>query len=218
MHLAYKVKMSFPALLFIFSFFVSFSHAAVQDFCVADYTAPEGPAGYSCKKPEKVTVDDFVFSGLGVAGNTSNIIKAAVTTAFSSDLPGVNGLGVSLGRADLAPGGVVPFHTHPGGSEIAYVAKGTLCAGFVSSANKVYLKTLKQGDTMVFPQGLLHFQINSGKTPALFFVAFSSASPGLQLLDYVLFKNDLPTEIVSEASFLDPDVIKKLKGVLGGTG
>lgn len=218
MHLVNKVKMSFPALFFIFSFFLSFSHAAVQDFCVADYTAPEGPAGYSCKKPAKVTVNDFVFSGLGVAGNTSNIIKAAVTTAFSSELPGVNGLGVSLARADLAPGGVIPFHTHPGGSEIALIVEGTICAGFVSSANNVYLKTLKKGDIMVFPQGLLHFQINAGKTPALFFASFSSPSPGLQILDYALFKNDLPTEIVSETTFLDPAVIKKLKGVLGGTG
>lgn len=215
--LVHKVKMSFPALFFIFSLLLSFSYAAVQDFCVADYTAPEGPAGYSCKKAEKVTVDDFVSSKLGVAGNTSNIIKAAVTSAFSSEFPGINGLGVSLARADLAPGGVIPFHTHPGGSEIAFVVEGTICAGFVSSANTVYLKTLKKGDIMAFPQGLLHFQINAGRSKATFFVSFSSPSPGLQLLDYALFKNDLPTEIVAGATFLSPAEIKRLKGVLGGT-
>ena len=58
----------------------------------------------------------------------------------------------------------------------------------------------------------------SDSGPALFFASFSSPSPGLQILDYALFKNDLPTEIVSETTFLDPAVIKKLKGVLGGTG
>ncbi|XP_041005365.1 auxin-binding protein ABP20-like [Juglans microcarpa x Juglans regia] len=205
-------------IIFIFSLLLSSSHAAVQDFCVADLSLPESPAGYACKKPAAVTVTDFVFSGLGVAGNTSNIIKAAVTPAFATQFPGVNGLGISLARLDLAVGGVVPFHTHPGGSEVLLVVQGTLCAGFVSSANTVYIKTLKKGDIMVFPQGLLHFQINSGGSSALAFVSFSSATPGLQILDYVLFGNNLPTEVIAATTFLDAAQIKKLKGVLGGTG
>ncbi|XP_050262937.1 auxin-binding protein ABP19a-like [Quercus robur] len=204
-------------LFFIFCLFRS-SHAAVQDFCVGDLTAPQGPAGYSCKNPSKVTVNDFVFSGLGTPGNTSNLIKAAVTPAFAAQFPGVNGLGISFGRLDLAPGGVVPFHTHPGGSEILIVVQGRICAGFVSSANTVYFKSLNKGDIMVFPQGLLHFQINAGGSVAIAFVSFSSSSPGLQILDYALFGNNLPTELVAATTFLDTAQIKKLKGVLGGTG
>ncbi|KAE7998466.1 hypothetical protein FH972_003010 [Carpinus fangiana] len=204
--------------IFIFSLLLFSCHAAVQDFCVADLTAPESPAGYACKKPAKVTVADFVYSGLGVAGNTSNIIKAAVTPAFAMQFPGVNGLGISLVRLDLAPGGVVPFHTHPGGSEVLLVIQGAITAAFVSSANNVYLKTLKKGDIMVFPQGLLHFQVNAGGTPAIAYASFSSASPGLQILDYVLFANNLPTPLVAATTFLDIAQIKKLKGVLGGTG
>ncbi|GMN53014.1 hypothetical protein TIFTF001_022165 [Ficus carica] len=205
-------------IFFLFSLLFSSSLGAIQDFCVADYSAPQGPAGYSCKNPAKVTVDNFVYSGLGVPGNTTNIIKAAVTTAFDNQFPGVNGLGISLARADLAPSGVIPFHTHRGASEIIIVIEGTITAGFVSSANKVYLKTLKKGDIMLFPQGLLHFQLNVGKTSALFFVGFNSPNPGLQLLDFALFANDLPTELVAAASFLSPAEIKKLKAVLGGTG
>ncbi|XP_062149426.1 auxin-binding protein ABP19a-like [Alnus glutinosa] len=204
--------------IFIFSLLLFSCHAAVQDFCVADLAAPESPAGYACKKPAEVTVADFVFSGLGIAGNTSNLIKAAVTPAFSTQFPGVNGLGISLARLDLAPGGVVPFHTHPGGSEVLLVLKGTITAGFVSSANNVYLKNLQRGDIMAFPKGLLHFQVNSGGSPAEAYASFSSASPGLQILDYVLFANDLPTELVAATTFLDIPQIKKLKGVLGGTG
>ena len=203
-------------ILFIFSFLFSSSNAL--DFCVADLKAPQGPAGYSCKIPAKVTVDDFVFSGLSAAGNTSNLIKAAVTPAFDAQFPGVNGLGISMARLDLAIGGVVPMHTHPGGSEVLIVIQGTIRAGFVSSANKVYFKTLKTGDIMVFPQGLLHFQINAGKTQALAYVSFSSPSPGLQILDFALFANDLPSDIIEETTFLDDAQVKKLKGVLGGTG
>ncbi|KAJ4822848.1 Auxin-binding protein ABP19a, partial [Turnera subulata] len=152
----------------ILSLLLSSSYAAVQDFCVGDLSSPDTPSGYTCKK--KVTVSDFVYSGLGAAGNTSNIIKAAVTPAFADQFPGVNGLDISLARLDLAPGGVVPLHTHPGGSEVLIVAQGTICAGFISSANAVYFKNLNKGDIMVFPKGLLHFQINSGGSPALAFV------------------------------------------------
>ncbi|KAI3447201.1 hypothetical protein Pfo_003866 [Paulownia fortunei] len=204
--------------LFIFSLLLATSHALVQDFCVADLSLPAGPAGYPCKKPASVTENDFVYHGLAATGNTKNIISAAVTPAFAAQFPGVNGLGVSIARLDLAVGGVIPLHTHPGASEILVVIQGTITAGFISSFdNKVYIKTLNKGDIMVFPQGLLHFQINSGKTPALAFVSFGSQNPGLQITDFALFKNDFPTELVAKTTFLDVAQIKKLKGVLGGT-
>ena len=151
-------------------------------------------------------------------GNTNNLIKAAVTPAFTAQFPGLNGLGLSLARLDLAVGGVVPMHTHPGANEVIFVVQGTITAGFISSANTVYLKTLNKGDTMIFPQGLLHFQVNSGKTTSFVLVSFSSPSPGLQILDYALFGNNLPSELVEKTTFLDAAQVKKLKGVLGGTG
>ncbi|KAJ4958488.1 hypothetical protein NE237_025599 [Protea cynaroides] len=197
----------------------SLSHGSVQDFCVADYTAPVGPAGYSCKKPAGVTVDDFVYTGLGVPGDTSNLIKAAVTPAFDTQFPGVNGLGISIARLDLAVDGVIPLHIHPGASEVLVVVEGTICAGFISAAaNVVYLKTLNKGDVMVFPQGLLHFQVNGGESTSIAFVSFSSANPGLQIVDFALFANDFPSELVEKTTFLDDAQVKKLKGVLGGTG
>ncbi|GAB2267538.1 Auxin-binding protein ABP19a [Dionaea muscipula] len=212
------MKMILPFFFVLSSLLVSYSHASVVDFCVADFSVPDGPGGYACKKPATVTVDDFVFAGLSATGNTSNIIKAAVTPAFAAQLAGVNGLGISIARLDLAPGGVIPFHTHPGASEILVVTQGKICAGFVSSANNVYLKTLYKGNIMVFPQGLLHFQINSGDNPAIAYVSFSSSNPGLQILDFALFANDLPSELVEATTFLDDSQVRKLKKVLGGTG
>ncbi|KEH37574.1 putative germin, rmlC-like cupin domain-containing protein [Medicago truncatula] len=204
-------------IFFIFSL-LSLAHASVVDFCVADYNAPNGPAGYSCKPPSKVTVNDFVYHGLAAAGNTTNIIKAAVTTAIDAQFPGVNGLGISIARLDIAVGGVIPLHTHPGASEVLVVIKGTISAGFVSSDNVVYLKTLHKGDVMIFPQGLLHFQINVGGSNALTFNSFSSANPRLQILDYALFESDFPTKLITATTFIDPAVVKKLKSVLGGSG
>ena len=205
--------------LFIFSLLIFFSsHAAALDFCVANLKGPQGPAGFSCKTPAKVTVNDFVFTALTKAGNTSNIIKAAVSPAFVAQFPGVNGLGLSIARLDLAPGGVIPMHTHPGASEILIVVQGYILAGFISSDNSVYLKTLKKGEVMVFPQGLLHFQVNAAGIPAIAFPSFSSPDPGLQILDFALFANNLPTMLIEKTTFLDEAQIKKLKAVLGGTG
>ncbi|OWM79912.1 hypothetical protein CDL15_Pgr001555 [Punica granatum] len=202
----------------IFSILFVASNAAVQDFCVANLKGPDTPSGYACKDPAKVTTDDFVFKGLAKAGNTSNIIKAAVTPAFVEQFPGVNGLGISAARLDLAPRGVVPMHTHPGATEYLVVVQGKITAGFISSANKVYVKTLNKGDSMIFPTGLLHFQLSATGVTSVALVFFSSASPGLQITDFALFGNDLPTPLVAETTFLDPKTIKTLKGVLGGTG
>ena len=210
------MKMLHFAVLFAL-LFSSSCHAA--DFCVAKLKGAGSPAGYACRMPSKVTVDDFVFAGLGVAGNTTNIISAAVTPAFVQQFPGVNGLGLSMARLDLAPAGVIPMHTHPGASEILFVVQGKITAGFISSsANTVYVKTLKKGDVMVFPRGLLHFQINAAGINAIAVVSFSDPDPGLQITDFAFFANDLSSELLEKSTFLDDAQVKKLKKVLGGTG
>ncbi|XP_059433506.1 auxin-binding protein ABP20-like [Corylus avellana] len=212
------MRMISPIIFTVSLLLSSACHAAVQEFCVADLTAPESPVGYSCKKPETLTVNDFVYSGLGVAGNTSNPLKAAVTLATVPEFPALNGLGISLARVDVAAGGGGAIHTHPRATEIVHVVSGEITAGFISGANKVYYKTLNKGDIIVIPQGLLHFQLNSGRIPAKLYVSFSSASPGLQILDNALFANNLPTELVAATTFLDIAQIKKLKGAFGGIG
>ncbi|XP_050375589.1 auxin-binding protein ABP19a-like [Argentina anserina] len=209
--------MMISPIFFIFFVTLSSCYAAVQDFCVADYTAPQGPAGYSCKNPAAVTVDDFVYSALGVPGNTSNSNKLGVTAAFDSQFPGLNGLGLSMVRVDMAVGGVGPLHIHRGASELILLVQGTIKAGFIASDNTVYIQTLKQGDLMILPQGLLHFQKNIGDTPALIFASFDSPNPSVQILELALFQNDLPTELISEVTFIDTAEIKKLKGLFGGT-
>ncbi|KAL5572363.1 hypothetical protein UlMin_021960 [Ulmus minor] len=194
------MKKIFTIFFLLSLLFSSSSHATIQDFYVADYTAPEIPAGYFCKKEAKVTINDFVFSSLGATRNKTNSIKAA-------QFPGLNGLGLSLARLDLAKGGFIPFHNHPGALEALIVIQGTISTGFVYEASTVYFKTLKTGDAIVFPQGLLHFQVNATK-----------AIPGIQILDNALFGNNFSTELVAATTFLDAPQIKKLKGVFGGSG
>lgn len=205
-------------IIFLISLFLSISNASVQDFCVADIKGLDTPSGYPCKPASTVTSDDFAFEGLIAPGNITNIINAAVTPAFVAQFPAVNGLGLSAARLDLGPAGVIPLHTHPGASELLVVTQGHITAGFVSSANTVYIKTLKKGELMVFPQGLLHFQATAGKRNAVAFAVFSSASPGLQILDFALFASNFSTPLITKTTFLDPVLVKKLKSILGGSG
>ncbi|CAJ1950787.1 unnamed protein product [Sphenostylis stenocarpa] len=161
------------------------------DFCVADLQGPDSPSGYQCKPPKTLTVDDFVFSSF-VAGNTTNIFKAVLTSAFVYDFPGVNGLGLSVGRLDIEKGFMTPF--------------------------SLFTKTLKPGDVMVIPQGQLHFQVNSGNRRATAFLACSSPNREAQLLDLLLFSNSLPSDLVAQTTFLDVAQVKKLKVRFGGRG
>ncbi|KAM0953135.1 hypothetical protein DsansV1_C02g0020811 [Dioscorea sansibarensis] len=208
----------------LFFIFISFSDAdLLQDFCVADLSFPQGLAGYPCKSLSNVTADDFVFTGFRNPGNTSNPYGISITPAFAAQWPAVNGLGISVVLLEVAPGGRVPIHTHPGGTELMVVIEGTLIGGFISSSsssslsNKVYVKKLEAYDAMIFPQGLLHFQVNAGSVKAKALESFSSPSPGVQVTSTALFGNDLPSEIMEKVSSIDVAEVKKLKAMFGGT-
>ncbi|CAK9145495.1 unnamed protein product, partial [Ilex paraguariensis] len=62
-----------------------------------------------CKNPKIVQAKDFSFSGLNLAGNTTNAVGSQVTPVFVAQLAGLNTLGISMARIDFAPGGSHPL-------------------------------------------------------------------------------------------------------------
>uniref|UniRef100_A0A0E0LVL9 Germin-like protein n=1 Tax=Oryza punctata TaxID=4537 RepID=A0A0E0LVL9_ORYPU len=194
--------------------------ALAQDFCVANLgPGDDTPSGYPCRPVATVTSADFYSSVLAKPGILIKPFNTSLASAFVQQYPAVNGLGISASRVDILPGGVVPLHTHPEGSELLYVLEGTMVAGFISSSeNKVYKKELKEGEMFLFPQGLLHFQYNTGHSTAVGFAAYSSSSPGLQILDYALFANNLPTSYVVKGTFLAEAEVRRLKVLFRGSG
>ncbi|RDX74917.1 Germin-like protein subfamily 3 member 3, partial [Mucuna pruriens] len=191
----------------------STTHASkVNDFCVADLKGPDSPSGYQCLPPNRMTADNFVFSFK--PENTSNPMKAGVSTAFVKDFPGLNDLGISAVRVSMDRGGFFPMHTHDA-TELIITVQGEITAGFVT-ATKAYVKTLKPGDLMVIPQGLLHFVVNSGRGKAFGFAAFSSSNPGVHSFNQI-FANNVPSPILAQTTFLDVAQVKKLKALFGGT-
>nr|POF14758.1 germin-like protein subfamily 1 member 20 [Quercus suber] len=190
-----------------------------KDFCVAlkDYSDKSAVFvnGKFCKDPKLVTADDFYLAGLNIPGNTYNKVGSNVTNVNVDTLPGLNTLGISLARIDFAPYGQNPPHTHPRGTEILVVLEGTLFVGFVTSNtdNRLFTKTLNKGDVFVFPVGLIHFQVNVGKTNAIAISGLSSQNAGAITIANAVFGSNPPInpDVLTKAFQLDKKVVKYLQ-------
>ncbi|KAF3575550.1 hypothetical protein DY000_02033954 [Brassica cretica] len=208
-------------LALVISFAEAYDPSPLQDFCVAiDDLNGVFVNGRVCKDPMRVNAEDFFFSGLNVPGNTSNQVGSNVTTVNVDQIPGLNTMGISLVRIDYAPHGQNPPHTHPRGSEILVLIKGTLYVGFVSSNqdnNRLFAKVLHPGDVFVFPIGMIHFQVNIGKVPAVAFAGLSSQNAGVITIANAVFGSNPPIypEVLARAFQLDANIVKELQAKFG---
>ncbi|KAK1369099.1 hypothetical protein POM88_035191 [Heracleum sosnowskyi] len=186
-------------------------HGPLQDFCVAESSSQVLLNGLACKNPSMVQASDFSFSGLHIAGNTSNAVGSRVTPVATTQIPGLNTLGISLVRIDYAPWGINPPHTHPRATEILTVIEGNLEVGFVTSNpdNRLISKILNKGDVFVFPIGLVHYQRNVGSGNAMAIAGLSSQNPGVITIANAVFgsKPDISTDILVRAFQVDKSII-----------
>ncbi|KAF8407998.1 hypothetical protein HHK36_007138 [Tetracentron sinense] len=189
----------------------------LQDLCVANLNASISVNGFPCKPLSEVKSDDFFFDGLSKEGNTTNVFGSNATEADVLAFPGLNTLGISMNRVDLAPGGLNPPHSHPRASQIGVIIKGKVLVGFVTTANVFYSKVLKAGDIFVIPRGLVHFELNVGKGKALFIPAFNSQLPGFVSLPLTLFASTplIPNSVLTKAFQIDAKVISDIRIKLG---
>ncbi|KAF5961895.1 hypothetical protein HYC85_003104 [Camellia sinensis] len=171
--------------------------------------------GKVCKDPKLATADDFFFSGLLTPQSTSNPVGSKVTPVNVMQILGLNTLGISLARIDFAPYGLNPPHTHPRATEVIVVLEGTLYVGFVTSNtdNRLFTKVLYPGDVFVFPQGLIHFQFNNGKTNAVALAALSSQNPGTITVANAVFGSNprISDDVLAKAFQVDKKVVDYLQ-------
>ncbi|GJM85038.1 hypothetical protein PR202_ga00766 [Eleusine coracana subsp. coracana] len=183
----------------------------LQDFCVADKTSKVNVNGFVCKDAEDVVVEDFVFSGFHIAGNTTNKQGSAVTAANVAQVPGLNTMGISMARIDFAPKGLNPPHIHPRATEILTVLEGSLYVGFITSnpGSRLISKVLTKGDVFVFPKALVHFQFNYGTENAVAIAALSSQNPGVITVANAVFgsKPSLSDDILAKAFQVDKKTV-----------
>ena len=171
--------------------------------------------GKFCKDPKDVEANDFFFPGLNTPRNTSNPLGSNVTQVNVAQIAGLNTLGISLARIDYAPNGLNPPHTHPRATEILVVLEGTLYVGFVTSNtdNRLFTKILYPGDVFVFPEGLIHFQFNIGKTNAVAFAGLGSQNPGVITIAKAVFGSDpaISDDVLTKAFQVDKKVVDYLQ-------
>lgn len=171
--------------------------------------------GLACKDSKKVTADDFFFTGLDKAGNTSNAVGSKVTPVNVVQIPGLNTHSISLVRIDYAPFGLNPPHTHPRATEVLVVLEGTILVGFVTSnpENKHYSKVLNKGDVFVFPQGLIHYQYNNWTANAVAIAGLSSQNPGVITVGNAVFGSTPPIldDVLAKAFQVSKEIVDKIQ-------
>ena len=89
-----------------------------------------------------------------------------------------NARGLTLGRVVIAAGSANPRHAHDGCEEALY-----LMAGEIEHTVGPETVTLRAGDTLVVPAGLMHNARSVGDVDADMIVAYSSAERDFRLED-----------------------------------
>ncbi|WOK92919.1 germin-like protein 11-1 [Canna indica] len=175
----------------------------LQDLCPM---APQAQTnffmnGFLCKNQTSITASDFKTSRLNHAGDTDNSLRSSMTVVTAAEFPGLNTQGLAMSRTDLAMDGIVLPHSHPRASEMMFVSHGTVVAGFVDTENRLFQRTLRDGDVFVFPRGLLHFCVNAGFGLATTFSVLNSQNPGVMSIAGAMFapeSDDVTERLVSK--------------------
>ncbi|MBA0863628.1 hypothetical protein Goshw_023785 [Gossypium schwendimanii] len=164
----------------------------LQDACPTNTTVTRMVFinGFPCKNPSSISSADFTTSNLKHAGDTDNFLHSSVNIVTAADFPGLNTLGLSIARTDLDLDGMVMPHSHPRASELFFVHKGIVLAGFIDTNNTLFESLINEGDVFLFPRGLLHFCMNAGYEPAIAFSVMNSQNPGVVSIGGAVFETD----------------------------
>eukprot|EP00261_Vitis_vinifera_P026865 XP_010660483.1 PREDICTED: germin-like protein 8-2 [Vitis vinifera] len=92
---------------------------------------------------------------------------------------------------------------------------GTIALRFVTSNpdNRLISKVLYKGDVFVFPEDLIHFQLNVEKTKAVAIAALSSQNPGVITIANAVFgsKPAISADVLTKAFQVDKKVVDYLQ-------
>ncbi|OIT31933.1 PREDICTED: nectarin-1-like [Nicotiana attenuata] len=187
----------------------------LQDVCVADYNSSVTVNGYACKSNYTYAPEDFASMAIAEPGEP-NIFGTKVGVANVNNMPGLNTLGMSWARVDFERDGLNPPHSHPRATEIIFVLKGQLIAGFITTDNVFVDKLIRKGEVFVFPRALIHFQFNVGKGNASILVAFDSQNPGVQpVVSMFIAIPKIPDVVVAKTYQTNVTVVQEIRRRLG---
>ncbi|KAL8483101.1 hypothetical protein ACS0TY_025958 [Phlomoides rotata] len=150
-----------------------------------------------------------------IPANTSQQLGVGFKTVSVQQVPGLNTLGLYLGRMDLQPNGYFPPHYHARATEIVTVLEGSVEFGFVTTYPdyKNYKKVLVKGDFFVVPVGLIHYARHVGTEPTVVLWAFNSQNPGITTVTGGVFAAQPPidSDYLSKSFILDTKTVEELQ-------
>ncbi|KAJ7025642.1 RmlC-like cupin domain-containing protein [Mycena alexandri] len=121
-------------------------------------------------------VYDFFNPSIGIVSGAAG----HTVTATSGTFPAVVGNGVAMTVGFLGPCAMNSPHTHPRAAEINFSVNGTLRTGMLAeNGARFVVNELPPGSMTVFPQGAIHFEVNTGCEVAMFVAAFNGEDPGV---------------------------------------
>ncbi|GLJ06545.1 hypothetical protein SUGI_0041630 [Cryptomeria japonica] len=216
----HTIKICLLLLLLHISFSSGWDSDSVQDLCVTNPSSGFQLNGFPCKDQSKVVSSDFKSSLLIKPGNTSNPLRSALTIGTASSFHGLNTQGLSFARIDYAQGGIVQPHYHPRASEVLFVLKGTLQAGFIDTQNRLFTEMLSEGDLFVFPVGMVHFIRNVGRGEAVSLSSLNSQNPGAVLIAKTLFSSNpgVPDGVLARAFRISEGEVHSIEKAMSSRG
>ncbi|CDP20405.1 unnamed protein product [Coffea canephora] len=188
----------------------------LQDYCIADLSSDIYLNGYPCKNPDNVTADDFFYEGFINDTRGFDADGSKASGAHVDYFPAVNTLGVSMIQIQLLKGGVAAPHTHPRATEMLLLMKGKVIAGFITTDNILFYKTMTPKMLVVIPQALVHFVYNVGEGMALLYAGYNSQQPATQYMAHALFNSTptVPDAVLSRSFRVNDSIVELIKSSL----
>lgn len=123
--------------------------------------------------------------------------------------------GTSHNVATVEPCAMIAPHVHPRGTETVYMIEGEMLWGLVEeNGGREGSAVIKVGQSITFPQGLMHFGQNLSCKQALRIAFFSHRDPGAQSIMPNFFK--LPMSAIRQTLGVDGATIDKVSKAVAG--
>uniref|UniRef100_A0A453MTM3 Germin-like protein n=1 Tax=Aegilops tauschii subsp. strangulata TaxID=200361 RepID=A0A453MTM3_AEGTS len=82
-------------------------------------------------------------------------------------------------------------------------------------ADRLFAKVLVEGEVMVFPRGMVHFQLNVGDQPATIYGTFNSENPGIVRIPATVFGSGIRDAVLERAFGLSPEELRRIEKRFG---
>ncbi|KAG0561588.1 hypothetical protein KC19_9G076000 [Ceratodon purpureus] len=155
--------------------------------------------------------DDFIFKFKKTADLTPFGNLRPMFVDFNPALATLPGDGASQNLVTVGPCAINQPHNHPRATQISHLTEGELFFGFAeeNGGRSFVGGNATKGQTVIVPQGVIHFAQNLGCKEAQFIASFPHRDPGTQTTASTFFK--LPLSVIRATTGLTNQEIKKIQ-------